>query len=64
MSAMTTYLERAAECRKEAGSATLANVRERAERSAMAWEGMADQLRTTENYQQANRAAREDIDRR
>jgi hypothetical protein len=58
MSILEMYLERAAQCREEASKTTLANVRERALRSALAWEGMADQLRLTGVYQQANQAAR------
>jgi hypothetical protein len=58
MSTLEMYLERAAQCRHEATNTTLANVRERALRSALAWEGMADQLRLTGVYQRANEAAR------
>lgn len=58
MSTLDMYLERAAQCRAEAADTTLARVRERALRSAVAWEGMADQLRVTEVYQRANEAAR------
>ena len=58
MSTLDMYLERAAQCRHEAANSTLRNVRERALRSALAWEGMADQLRVTEVYQRANQAAR------
>ena len=53
-----TFLDRAAQSREEAANTTLANVRERALRSAVAWEGMADQLRVTQVYQQVNEAAR------
>ncbi len=58
MSILEMYLVRAAQCHREAAQATLENVRERALRSALAWEGMADQVRITEVYQQANEAAR------
>jgi hypothetical protein len=51
------YVERAAQCRQEAANSSLANVRERCLRSALAWEGMADQLRLTESYR-ANEVAR------
>ena len=58
MSTVETYLERAAQCREEAANTTLAKVRDRALRSAIAWESMADQIRVTENYQRTNKAAR------
>ncbi len=58
MTILETYLERAAQCRHEAAIATLANVRERSIRAAMAWEAMADQMLLTETYQRANYAAR------
>jgi hypothetical protein len=51
------YIERAAQCRREAAGATLANVQERCLRSAHVWESLADQLRVTETYR-ANDAAR------
>ena len=51
------YVERAAQCRQEAAKTTLANVRARCLRSALAWEAMAEQLRITEVYR-ANDAAR------
>ncbi len=57
MSTLEMYIERAAQCRQEAAKTTLANVRERCLRSAIAWEGMADQLRISETYR-ANEAAR------
>ena len=52
MSTLEMYLERAAQCRQEAANTTLANVRERCLRSALAWEGMVDQLRVTETTAQ------------
>jgi hypothetical protein len=58
MATLEMYIERAAECREEAASATLAQVRDRALRSAAAWESMAEQIRVTEVYQRANQAAR------
>ena len=58
MSTLEMYLERAAQCRHQAANASLTNVRDRALRSALAWEDMADQVRVTEVYQQANEAAR------
>jgi hypothetical protein len=50
MSTLEFYIERAAECRQEAAGAKLANVRERCLRSALVWDGMADQLRVMEAY--------------
>ncbi|HEY0270284.1 MAG TPA: hypothetical protein VGC10_04760 [Sphingomonas sp.] len=38
------YMARADECAREAANATLANVRERAQRSEAAWRSMADRL--------------------
>ena len=58
MSTLELYLERAAQCRDEADHALLANVRERAMRSAFAWEDMADRLELTHVYQRTNAAAR------
>jgi hypothetical protein len=57
MTTLEIYNERAARCRHEAALAVLANVKERCIRSALAWEGMADQLRVTEAYR-ANEAVR------
>jgi hypothetical protein len=51
------YVERAAQCRQEAANTSLANVRERCLRSALAWEAMVDQLRVAETYR-TNEAAR------
>jgi hypothetical protein len=38
------YMARAEECAREAENATLANVRERCQRSEAAWRSMADRL--------------------
>ncbi len=38
------YLARAEDCARDAGDATLANVRERCLRAEAAWRGMAEQL--------------------
>ena len=59
MSTLQMYIERAAQCRQEAASSSLPNVRDRALRSALAWDEMADKLRVTEAYQQANQVARD-----
>jgi hypothetical protein len=61
MSTVETYVERAAQSREEAAGATLANVRDRSLRSALAWETLAEQLRVTEVYQGANEVARKTI---
>ena len=50
MSTLKIYVERAIQCRQEAATTNLANVRERCIRSASAWESMADQLRVTDTY--------------
>jgi hypothetical protein len=57
MSTLEIYVERATQCRHNAADTTLANVRERCLRSALAWEAMADRLRVTEVYR-ANEAVR------
>ena len=56
------YIERAEECRREAASTTLANVRERCLRSALAWEAMAEQLRVTEEYRASDAARKAEQD--
>jgi hypothetical protein len=57
MSTLEFYVERATQCREQAAKTTLANVRERYLRSALAWESMADRLRVAETYR-ADDAAR------
>ena len=44
------FAERAAECRREADATKQTNVRDRCLRSALAWEEIANRLRTTETY--------------
>ena len=51
------YIERAAECRRDAEATSLQNVRERCLSAAQAWETMADRVRRTEAYR-ANGVAR------
>nr|WP_294168243.1 hypothetical protein [uncultured Sphingomonas sp.] len=58
MSTLQFYTERAAECRREADEATLANVRVRCLSAAEAWENMADRARRTQSYRTAHEAAR------
>lgn len=57
MTPLQMYNERAAECRREADAATLANVRNRCLDSASAWENMAHRAQQTETYR-ANEAQR------
>lgn len=56
MSTLQFYTERAAECRRDADTATLANVRERCLSAAEAWEHMADRARRSESYRAAHEA--------
>lgn len=51
------YIERAAECRRDAEATSLQNVRERCLSAAQAWETMAERVRRTEAYR-ANGVAR------
>jgi hypothetical protein len=50
MTSHQMYADRAAECRREADAATLANVRDRCLGSALAWENMAHRAQQTETY--------------
>jgi hypothetical protein len=50
MTPLQNYIERAAECRREADAASLANVRDRCLSSALAWESMADRAEQSEIY--------------
>jgi hypothetical protein len=50
------YRTRAAEARADAEAATLANVRERCIRSALAWEGMAERARRTDRLRSETEA--------
>ena len=50
MSPLQTYLERAAECRREAEQTILPKVREQCLRSAFAWDEMAARTRVAEKY--------------
>jgi hypothetical protein len=52
------YAARAAEARAAANAATLANVRDRCLRSAMAWEDMAERASRTEAARTATQAAK------
>jgi hypothetical protein len=57
MTPLQMYIERAAECRRQADAATLADVRDRCLSSALAWETMAERAQQTETYR-ANDAQR------
>ena len=50
MTPLEMYIERAAECRREADAATLVNVRNRCLSAAAAWQNMADRAQQTEFY--------------
>jgi hypothetical protein len=50
MSLLQMYIDRAAECRREADATTLQNVRHRCISSAVAWENMAKRAEQTEVY--------------
>lgn len=52
------YIARAEESATEAANATLANVRERAERSAAAWREMADRMERVERQRVVAEQAR------
>lgn len=52
------YIARAEESASEAANATLANVRERAERSAAAWREMADRMERVERQRVVAEQAR------
>jgi hypothetical protein len=53
MTTADAYLERAAECRREANGTSLANVRETYIRSALAWESMAARAQLAEVYRES-----------
>ena len=57
MTPLQMYTARAAECRRPADAATLANVSDRCLSSALAWENMAERAQQTETYR-ANDAQR------
>jgi len=63
MTLLETYIERAEQFRREAAATTLANVRDRCVRSALAWEGMAAQLQVTEAYRATEAARKADPSR-
>ena len=50
------FIARAAEARRDADSASLANVRERCLRAAEAWDAMADRAARSERHREADAA--------
>lgn len=56
MTTLEFYNERAAECRREAQSSRLVNVRDRCLSAAVAWEAMAERVRRTEAFRADNEA--------
>ena len=56
MTTLEFYNERAAECRREAQSSALVNVRERCLSAALAWEAMAERIRRTDAFRADNEA--------
>ncbi len=50
MSMLQFYTQRSAECRRDADSSKLDNVRQRYLKAAAAWESMADRVRQAEEY--------------
>ena len=59
MSTLQFYADRAAECRRDAETATLANVRDRHLSAAVAWDGMAERITKTMAHREANQVRRE-----
>jgi hypothetical protein len=57
MSTISFYEERAAECRQQASETPLTNVKERCLSAASAWDNMADRLKKTRAYREANTSA-------
>ena len=58
MSTLEFYNERAAECRRDADSATLENVRQRNTTAADAWDAMAVRVRRAQEQREVNEAAK------
>lgn len=50
MSLLGMYVDRAADCRREADASPLVNVRERFLRAALAWDEMADHQRASDRF--------------
>jgi hypothetical protein len=58
MSTIKFYREQAAQCRLDADAATLQNVRERNQRAADVWDGMAARLSRTLVQREVNEASK------
>lgn len=56
MSTLQFYTERAADCRRQADSTNLQNVRARCLSAARAWDDMADRVRRTLVYREEDAA--------
>jgi len=52
MSTLKFYIERAADCRQQAETTNLTNVRARCLSAASAWDDMADRVRRTQVYRE------------
>ena len=57
MSTIAFYEERAAECRQQATETSLTNVRDRCLSAAVAWDNMAERMKKTRAYREANTPA-------
>jgi hypothetical protein len=62
MSTLQFYAERAAQCRRDAETATLVNVRQRNLDAADAWDVMAERITKTIAHREANQVRREQIE--
>jgi hypothetical protein len=56
MSTLQFYIERAADCRRQADATNLQNVRARCLSAADAWDEMADRVRRTQVYRDEDAA--------
>ena len=56
MSTLQFYTERAADCRRQADTTNLPNVRARCLSAADAWDEMADRVHRTQVYREADAA--------
>ena len=58
MNLLQLYIDRAAECRREATESVLANVRARSLKSAMVWDNMANRAQLAQGFKAANVAGK------
>jgi hypothetical protein len=61
MSTLQFYTERAADCRRQADATNLQNVRARCLSAADAWDEMADRVRRTQVYREADAARKANV---